>query len=320
VSAADRWGRRRARPDFFIVGVARSGTTLARAILTGHPDVQVPAETGFLPKLVRARPSWWGKKGVRSELFVRLAFANGRLAAAGLEPRHLLLALAQRPPTRPVEAISVIYELATHNENAEHIGDKTPGYERHVQLLWDAFPHARFIHLVRHPLDVVASLRHQPWGPSDPLAAGMLWLRSIRACTSATVPAESMLLVRLEDLVSNPVRTVDRMSHHLGVTPHPQMLRFPQRAEAIRQQNLHPAGHDGLSRPLRTTRAWEQELSDRDAARAWSLVASAARPLGYDGPEGASKVAESDAVVRLARFQTAQSWRRGRTLMRLLHP
>lgn len=32
---------------FFIVGCGRSGTTLAQVMLSSHPDVMLPAETGF---------------------------------------------------------------------------------------------------------------------------------------------------------------------------------------------------------------------------------------------------------------------------------
>ena len=38
-----------ARP--FLVGVARSGTTLLRLMLDAHPQLTIPPETHFVPKL-----------------------------------------------------------------------------------------------------------------------------------------------------------------------------------------------------------------------------------------------------------------------------
>src|SRR3954469_18823941 len=47
---------RRAAAEFpapFIVGVARSGTTLLRLMLDAHPDLAIPPETGFIAELQR---------------------------------------------------------------------------------------------------------------------------------------------------------------------------------------------------------------------------------------------------------------------------
>src|SRR5947207_10054330 len=40
-------------PAPFVVGVPRSGTTLVRLMLDAHPDLAIPPETHFLPKLIR---------------------------------------------------------------------------------------------------------------------------------------------------------------------------------------------------------------------------------------------------------------------------
>ncbi len=305
-------------PAFFIVGVGRSGTTLARAIVTGHPDLEVPPETGFLPKLLTLRPLWWGPKGIRPGVFTRLVFANGRLARAGLEPSQVQDRLRDLPPASPAEAASRVYELFAGGR-AVLVGDKTPGYVDHVEALGHAFPAARFLHMVRHPLDVVASLAGQPWGPNDPLAAGQLWLRSMRSYSRVTLSSDRLLEVRLEDLVSEPWDTVSRISAHLGVRPHPNMLEFTERAETISGQNIHPTGHAGLFRPLARSRAWSDDLSAEDAARTWSLVRQTAESFGYVGPEAPRRqVRPGDAAIRLAGFHLARSWRRGRTVVRLL--
>ena len=305
-------------PAFFIVGVGRSGTTLARAIVSGHPDLEVSPETGFLPKLMRLQALWWGSQGVRPRILTRLAFANGRLARAGLRPSQVCARLEELPPTSPAEAVSRIYELFAEGASVR-VGDKTPGYVDHVQRLGEAFPSSQFLHMVRHPLDVVASLARQPWGPNDPLAGGQLWLRSLRSYSRVSLAGDRLLVIRLEDLVSSPSTTVSRISSHLGVQPHPDMLRFADRAEQISAQNIHPGAHEGLSRPLGATRSWSEDLSADDAVRTWSLVADAAEPLGYIGPNAAGRaVRGGDAMARLALFQLARSWRRGRTAARLL--
>ncbi|HEY8455818.1 MAG TPA: sulfotransferase [Actinopolymorphaceae bacterium] len=311
----------RGSPHFFIVGVCRSGTTLARAIVTGHPELDVPGETGFLPRLIGLQNVWWGPGGLRASIFVRLAFANGRLGRASLRPEQLRHALHAVPPTSPADAISRIYEVLCSKDPATtRVGDKTPGYVEHMELLAETFPHARFVHMVRHPLNVVASLRRQSWGPRDPVAAAYLWLRGYRAARTAPVPAERVLTVRLEDLIAAPEATVSRVADHLGVEPHPAMLQFNERAERIRRENIDPAGHTGLSRSLSTSRDWRQELSPKQAQMVWSLVGELADELGYEGPDGgifyAPRVSERAAAYRLARFQLMRSWRRTHILLR----
>src|SRR5918999_488597 len=46
-------------PAPFIVGVPRSGTTLLRLMLDAHPELTIPPETHFVPKLVKL----WRREG-----------------------------------------------------------------------------------------------------------------------------------------------------------------------------------------------------------------------------------------------------------------
>ena len=306
-------------PAFFIVGVGRSGTTLARAMITGHPLLTVPAETGFLPTLLRLRYIWWSQHGVRAGIFTKLAFANGRLARAGLDRSELQRSLTEHKPSTPQGAISRIYEMCASGQPGERVGDKTPGYGEHVELLARYFPEAKFIHVVRHPLDVVASLLRQPWGPNDPLAAGHQWLRGVLAVSRARIPAQKLMVVRLEELTRSPSTVVAGMAQHLGVDTHEEMLNFNTRADMIQNENVHPSSHIGLSRALTSTHRWEQELSEDDARRVWSLVRTTAEEFGYSGPDGQiPHVSSTVASMRFAYFNTSRSWRRLRTLARLI--
>ena len=146
-------------------------------------------------------------------------------------------------PQSPAEAVSRIYEAFADGRPTAVVGDKVPGYVEHMPLLSRTFHGAKFIHVVRHPLDVVASLARQTWGPNDPLASGWLWLRGIRSAVGASLPPESLLVVRLEDFVEAPTESVGEFRPILGVEAHPDMLRFSDRAEQISKENIHPAGH-----------------------------------------------------------------------------
>src|SRR5919204_234741 len=84
-------------PAPFVIGVPRSGTTLLRLMLDAHPDLAVPPETHFLPKLIRLVPDAGEGEDVR-------AAAVGLITTAGrwrseMEPRDVAAFEAIAGPT-----------------------------------------------------------------------------------------------------------------------------------------------------------------------------------------------------------------------------
>lgn len=310
-----------ALPAFFLVGTGRSGTTLARTILCGHPDIAIPGETGFLPRLLRLRRLWWGSAGLRVDPFLRLAFANGRLGRGGFDRAALAADLRDHPVRSPAEAVGRIYAQHGALTGARLVGDKTPGYVDHLDLLGRVFPEASVIQMVRHPLDVVASLREQPWGPDDVSAAAMVWRLGQQRAERAGLDPRRRLVVRLEDLTADPAATTQAMAAHLGVTRTAGMLDHTSRADRIMAENIHPGSHAGLQRALTSTSRWAEELTPAEAATAWALVADVATPFGYTGPDGpAGRPQLLSARARLSLFETSRGWRRLKTLRRLVRP
>jgi len=129
--------------DLFIVGTGRSGTTLARTILDSHPNVAIPGETGFLPKLLRLKWLWWRGGKLKPKFFVKLAMSNGRLGRSGVTESALIESFSADQPKSPAEAVTRIYQVYARLNGAPSdcmVGDKTPGYIRHVPLLNDWYP------------------------------------------------------------------------------------------------------------------------------------------------------------------------------------
>jgi hypothetical protein len=120
----------------FVVGCARSGTTLLRVLLGSHPSVSAPAEAD-IPGLVRQVEHTWST-----------------LSPGGAEPDATL----QRAIRVPMEAVC-------HAEGTTVYCDKTPGAIESLSSLTRLLPEAKFVFLYRHPMDVVASvLDSSPWG------------------------------------------------------------------------------------------------------------------------------------------------------------
>ncbi|MBE9555635.1 MAG: sulfotransferase [Proteobacteria bacterium] len=107
----------------FIVGMARSGTSLAEQILASHPDITGAGEMQTIPRIV-----------------------NG-LRRAGGYPVQL--------PDVTVKAAARQYleEIDRHGGGAARVVDKMPMNILHLGLIARLFPRARIIHCRRDPLD-----------------------------------------------------------------------------------------------------------------------------------------------------------------------
>ncbi|HEX5326420.1 MAG TPA: sulfotransferase, partial [Acetobacteraceae bacterium] len=118
----------------FVVGMPRSGTTLAEQILAAHPAVHGAGER---PDVHRCAERLGGPV-IRSESVCRLA-ALGDDALTQAADRFL----------RELHALA---------PEAERIVDKMPGNARHLGFLALLLPGARFIHCRRDPRDIGLSI------------------------------------------------------------------------------------------------------------------------------------------------------------------
>lgn len=141
---------------FFIVGSARSGTTLVRMILNSHPGVAVPPESRFIVEL------WRGEKAVD---------VGETLAALAAHPRFQLWSLPiekvreQLGPTARApyaEIMTAAYTAYAKSRGKTRWGDKTPRYVQHIPLLAELFPDARFVHIIRDGRNVALSYADVP--------------------------------------------------------------------------------------------------------------------------------------------------------------
>ena len=126
----------------FIVGFPRSGTTLIEQVLTSHSAVRAGGELSFLGELRQfALSQFPGPEGFPDNL-ARVCAADRRWAATIF--RDYYLARAEQ------------YGLTTPGKQC--FTDKMPFNEIWLPLLRMAFPQAKVVRVVRHPLDVCISM------------------------------------------------------------------------------------------------------------------------------------------------------------------
>lgn len=147
----------------FIVGCPRSGTTIVQAMLARHPDVLTLPETAIFERLFGDLAWRWGDHGVtrRPRRSVELGFARqgGRRALRQLQ-RQLGIADAPAPwrTTACVERFTGMLDRHAAAASRRLWLEKTPNHLLYIPEISRLVPGARFVHVIRSGLDVLASI------------------------------------------------------------------------------------------------------------------------------------------------------------------
>jgi hypothetical protein len=141
----------------FFVGVARSGTTLLRAMVDAHPEVTIPPESWFITELASRRRRYETPDDFDVERFGTDLLAHHWFARWGVDADDLYAALRERAPGDYASAIRTVFAHWAARQGKSRYGDKTPGYTTELVLLAAMFPEARVVHLIRDGRDVALS-------------------------------------------------------------------------------------------------------------------------------------------------------------------
>jgi tetratricopeptide (TPR) repeat protein len=131
-----------AAQPIFITGFPRSGTTLVEQIVCSHSRVHAGGELTFLGELPR----------LADELLPGSERFPGNLALSWTADRHYVATLFRDYYLARAEQYGLL------SSGKPLFTDKMPFNEIHLPLLRMAFPQAKIVRVVRHPLDVCVSM------------------------------------------------------------------------------------------------------------------------------------------------------------------
>ena len=138
--------------------------------------------------------------------------------------------------------------------------DTTPANMMYADYLYALLPSARFIEMRRHPLDTIASVIREPWGPDDPIEAITWWKDRIDLATvaKAKIPAAQHLTLQLEDLVVHDRdASYTQLLNVVGLSDHPKMRAYFD--EEMSAENAHIGRwRDGFLDPDAVVAAFER--------------------------------------------------------------
>ncbi|MDF5755248.1 non-ribosomal peptide synthetase [Spongiactinospora sp. TRM90649] len=277
----------------FVLSAPRSGSTLLRVMLAGHPELFVPPELELLGfDTMRARDlALSGRNGYAREGLLR---ALRQVSAGGLDEAETL-----------VERLSQEHLVAdTYRVLQEQIGprllvDKTSTYAMDYAALTrmeEMFEAPRYVHLIRHPGAMALSyvearldqvFRHEHSYSVRELAE-LIWLvsnQNVREFLHG-VPGDRQMTVRFEDLLEEPVTVLRAIADFLDVPFHEAMLDPYADVTARMADGLHPesrmAGDFKFARfdkmEPSTANSWRTHF---DTATLSPLTTVLARDYGY---------------------------------------
>ena len=271
-------------PPFFVVGAARSGTTLLRVMLERHPSVAIPPESHFIPRLWDQRRRY-GEDGrlERSPEFLRDLAADARYRSWDLPIQAVRDALG--PLERPTlaDGIAAAFRAYAGARGKPSWGDKTPKYVDSMPLLASLFPAARFVHVVRDGRDVALSVLDMERLHAHAATPARVWARQVhdgRAAGRALGEARYLEL-RYEDLLEDQPGELRRVCGFLG---HPLSSRdAPARAG-------RPGEHPGAPArdaqrlalpPTKGLRDWRSQMPSRELAEFEAVAGTQLEAFGY---------------------------------------
>ncbi|MFD0773519.1 sulfotransferase family protein [Streptomonospora algeriensis] len=182
----------------FVISPVRSGSTLLRMLLNSHSRIRAPHELHLRTVEVQLAEDFSAKSMKELDL-------------DRLELEHMLW--------------DRILHLELERSGKDVIVDKTPGNVWAWERLSYAWPHAKFIFLLRHPEGIVTSLanRKSNTATREQLDANVLKYVEPLERARDTVQGHT---VRYEDLTADPEETLRKLCVYLGVEWEPGMLDY----------------------------------------------------------------------------------------------
>jgi Sulfotransferase family len=301
------------RGYLFIVGSARTGSTLLRHVLNRAPEVCLASETHFF--------RWARHAGLADQLAdvqgAASSTALARLSSRFFEPDFWIWLRRNATPEEFAERLGAtdlseqsVFALLL-DMYAERrcglssatgvLGEKTPSHLAEVSRLREWFPSSRVIHTFRDPRAIYASqlrrLREGRWGPKsryswlpgriiDPVLAPAEAVRTAvgwRAAASlhrryAASLGDAYRLVRFEDLVTRPAEEIERLCDFIGVPFRPDMLEGID----VVGSSFHAARHASSGFDTTTSSRWRSTLGPM--AKRWfsTTLGGELQRFGYE--------------------------------------
>lgn len=274
-------GRRRA--PVFVVGCARSGTTLLYDTLLSAGGFAIYLGESNIFNLLAPR---FGDLGVRKnrEKMLKVWLGSRLFRVSGLERRQI-----EESADRCRNAgdfLRVVMDELAQQQNAWRWAGNAPEEILHLRQIKETIPEALIIHVIRDGRDVSLSLSEKryirpfPWKDREtPEGAALYWEWIVQKGRAAgALLGNDYTEVRFEELVRNPSAVLGRLS---GFLDHDLDYSRIQRA-AVGTVARPNTSFSGQPRNFNPVGRWKQQLATDRLTRIEGLVGRTLSQLGYE--------------------------------------
>jgi hypothetical protein len=272
----------------FLVGSPRSGTTWLQLLLSRSPAIATAMETNLFNQFMRSMIERWNHDRTTGQL-------------TGLT--KLLSEEEFRGLLRSTSAF-VFAKMAQKKPSATIVLEKTPHHINYAREILDLWPEAHFIHIIRDPRSVVASLRvaskswASQWASTKVSWSCEQWIADVTTGRQISSLTQNYKEVFYHELFSDGPEILMGILNKLGV---PSSLEDCQRyvdecnIQNLRAGKLENAPWDvavsKVSLGSGTTDSWRAELSAWEIAVVEHVAGPLMSELGFKPVNGSKAMA-----------------------------
>lgn len=214
--------RNKTYPPIFVIGSARSGTSILSKLIREYLNVSFGTESQFIVRIYR-RLHLYGNlkegenlKNLLSDIGKERCFQRWRKFGYKYDFERIYARIQERSYAGVLDAI--FSDLATHT-NRMRWGDKTPEYVYDLDILYHLFPYAKFIHIVRDGRDVALSNFKVHFGAKNIGMAALEWHRQMECVIKfrRKLNAYQFFEIRYEDFLEDPISIFMKLMSFLEI-------------------------------------------------------------------------------------------------------
>ncbi|MEA3446047.1 MAG: sulfotransferase [Bacteroidota bacterium] len=279
-------------PLFFIIGRARSGTTLLRTLFDAHPNVKIPIEAPVIMQMNKkyGKITEW-TKGLLLEFYDDLLrvkdFNKWEIDEEKLKS-ELLKHEGQSNFKQLINTIYLNSPTIFRKEKIMLLGDKNPIYSISIKNLFKLYPEAKYIHLKRDHRAHIVSMQKAGLYATDIVALAFRWKYSANKLSNLKGKCpDSFFSLRYEDLVNAPEKHLQGICTFLNIPFCPEVINYHELTNELyntKLENTIEEHHKRVFKPIDASRvdSWKNEMSKANIKIADYVVGRWAEKEGYE--------------------------------------
>lgn len=212
----------------FLVGCPRSGTTLLQSLVSNHSDIASFPESKFYQRLVSSdnKIEMFKATGKRAKETTSLFFQL-------IENEKLLDLFPKRPSFCLEYSMTFVKALdfLAIQRDCSYWLEKTPAHLHRIELIKSFVPQVKFIHIIRNPIDVIASLYEVNlkypeiwWQSANVIQCLERWLDDVEITKFYAEQHHQHHIIFYEELIRDSNFHIKKICNFLGIEFQQKML------------------------------------------------------------------------------------------------